>query len=138
MGSCSSRADGAGWTWSWRRGTCCRSREASPHPSPGERSALSSRHDHDAHHLVGRLTGGPPTRASHASRPPRRGGLFVCVAGGAVPTKGTSMVAVSGITPSGRLTLGNYLGALRRFASGDGAEAGFWFVADLHAMTTRH
>jgi tryptophanyl-tRNA synthetase len=62
----------------------------------------------------------------------------VCVAGGAVPTKGTSMVAVSGITPSGRLTLGNYLGALRRFASGDGAEAGFWFVADLHAMTTRH
>ena len=48
------------------------------------------------------------------------------------------MVAVSGITPSGRLTLGNYLGALRRFASGDAAETGFWFVADLHAMTTRH
>ncbi len=48
------------------------------------------------------------------------------------------MVAVSGITPSGRLTLGNYLGALRRFAAGDAAEAGFWFVADLHAMTTRH
>jgi tryptophanyl-tRNA synthetase len=62
----------------------------------------------------------------------------VCVVGGAVPTKGSSMVAVSGITPSGRLTLGNYLGALRRFAAGDAAEAGFWFVADLHAMTTRH
>ena len=46
------------------------------------------------------------------------------------------MVAVSGIAPSGRLTLGNYLGALRRFASGDAAETGFWFVADLHAMTT--
>ena len=77
------------------------------------------------------------------------------------------MTAVSGITPSGRLTLGNYLGALRRFApasptpptehlggtvstpSGarNGAaavsgskgvnELGFYFVADLHALTTR-
>lgn len=45
------------------------------------------------------------------------------------------MVAVSGVTPSGRLTLGNYLGALRRFAD---APDGFYFVADLHAMTTRH
>lgn len=46
------------------------------------------------------------------------------------------MVAVSGITPSGSLTLGNYLGALRRFAqeSGDG----FYFVANLHAMTVTH
>ena len=35
------------------------------------------------------------------------------------------MVAVSGITPSGRLTLGNYLGALRRFAASDAAETGF-------------
>ena len=48
------------------------------------------------------------------------------------------MVAVSGITPSGRLTLGNYLGALRRFAADTGEEPGFYFVADLHAMTTRH
>jgi tryptophanyl-tRNA synthetase len=47
------------------------------------------------------------------------------------------MTAVSGITPSGRLTLGNYLGALRRFAE-QGQEPGFFFVADLHAMTTRH
>jgi len=45
------------------------------------------------------------------------------------------MVAVSGITPSGRLTLGNYLGALRRFAEDP---AGYYFVADLHAMTTPH
>ncbi len=52
-----------------------------------------------------------------------------------------TMTAVSGITPSGRLTLGNYLGALRRFAEPptDGTvEAGFYFVADLHALTTRH
>ena len=47
------------------------------------------------------------------------------------------MTAVSGITPSGRLTLGNYLGALRRFAD-QSEEPGFYFVADLHAMTTRH
>lgn len=42
---------------------------------------------------------------------------------------------LSGITPSGPLTLGNYLGALRRFAD---ADDGFFFVADLHAMTTPH
>ena len=41
------------------------------------------------------------------------------------------MTTVSGITPSGRLTLGNHLGALRRFA--DDPE-GFYFVADLHAI----
>src|SRR5665647_3193656 len=48
-----------------------------------------------------------------------------------------SMTAVSGITPSGHLTVGNYLGALRRFAEPTD-ETGFYFVADLHAMTTRH
>ena len=47
------------------------------------------------------------------------------------------MTAVSGITPSGHLTLGNYLGALRRFAERTD-EPGFYFVADLHAMTTLH
>jgi tryptophanyl-tRNA synthetase len=47
------------------------------------------------------------------------------------------MTVVSGITPSGHLTLGNYLGALRRFAQGSD-ELGFYFVADLHAMTARH
>lgn len=45
---------------------------------------------------------------------------------------------LSGITPSGSLTLGNYLGALRRFAEGQSACQGFFFVADLHAMTTSH
>ena len=48
------------------------------------------------------------------------------------------MVSVSGITPSGRLTLGNHLGALRRFASHGDASKDFFFVADLHAMTTGH
>ncbi|ADB35392.1 tryptophanyl-tRNA synthetase [Kribbella flavida DSM 17836] len=44
------------------------------------------------------------------------------------------MTAVSGIMPTGRLTLGNHLGALRRFTD----RGGFYFVADLHAMTMRH
>jgi tryptophanyl-tRNA synthetase len=51
---------------------------------------------------------------------------------------------LSGITPSGHLTLGNYIGALRRFAEGepDGTSAdagvGTYFVSDLHALTTPH
>lgn len=44
---------------------------------------------------------------------------------------------LSGITPSGPLTLGNYLGALRRFAASQGPGA-YFFVADLHALTTPH
>ena len=43
---------------------------------------------------------------------------------------------LSGITPSGPLTLGNYLGALRRFAAHQ--DNGFYFVANLHALTTDH
>ncbi len=45
---------------------------------------------------------------------------------------------VSGITPSGSLTLGNYLGALRRFVDGQTSQQGFFFIADLHATTTEH
>ena len=45
---------------------------------------------------------------------------------------------LSGITPSGPLTLGNYLGALRRFVAGQDVCDGYFFVADLHAMTTKH
>jgi tryptophanyl-tRNA synthetase len=40
---------------------------------------------------------------------------------------------LSGITPSGRLTLGNYIGALQRFAR---EGVGTYFVSDLHALTT--
>lgn len=43
---------------------------------------------------------------------------------------------LSGITPSGPLTLGNYLGALRRFRAHQ--EDGFYFVANLDALTTEH
>lgn len=45
---------------------------------------------------------------------------------------------LSGITPSGALTLGNYLGALRRFAERQKSVEGYYFVADLHALTTTH
>lgn len=45
---------------------------------------------------------------------------------------------LSGITPSGSLTLGNYLGALRRFTERQSSQQGFFFVADLHALTTPH
>jgi len=43
---------------------------------------------------------------------------------------------LSGITPSGSLTLGNYLGALRRFV--EHQDDGFYFVADLHALSSAH
>lgn len=43
---------------------------------------------------------------------------------------------LSGITPSGRLTLGNHLGALRRFVERQEHAEGYYFVSDLHALTT--
>ena len=49
---------------------------------------------------------------------------------------GATRRELSGITPSGPLTLGNYLGALRRFR--DHQDNGFYFVANLHALTTDH
>ncbi len=66
----------------------------------------------------------------------------------------SSVRVLSGITPSGSLTLGNYLGALRRFVEGQHSvegqqnaraqqnarvrQDGFFFIADLHAMTSAH
>ena len=46
------------------------------------------------------------------------------------------MTTLSLLTPSGRLTLGNLLGALRPMAARQ-ADA-FYGVSDLHAMTTVH
>ncbi len=42
---------------------------------------------------------------------------------------------LSGIKPTGQLTLGNYLGALRRFPSFQEGNEPFIFIADLHALT---
>ncbi|MEU9720519.1 tryptophan--tRNA ligase [Streptomyces sp. NPDC047976] len=45
----------------------------------------------------------------------------------------------SGITPSGHLTLGNYLGALRQWVAAEHAPSDALFcVVDLHALTTEH
>lgn len=42
---------------------------------------------------------------------------------------------ISGIKPSGGLTLGNYIGALKRFPSFQSQYQTFLFIADLHALT---
>ena len=42
------------------------------------------------------------------------------------------------LTPSGHLTLGNYLGALRGMAAAQDRATCFFGIADLHAMTTTH
>ncbi|WP_216209457.1 tryptophan--tRNA ligase [Amycolatopsis aidingensis] len=47
------------------------------------------------------------------------------------------MTRLSGITPSGRVQLGNYLGAIQRWAS-QGTADDLYFVSDLHAMTSTH
>jgi tryptophanyl-tRNA synthetase len=47
------------------------------------------------------------------------------------------MTRLSGITPSGHVQLGNYLGAVRRWAANTSRDD-LYFVSDLHAMTTTH
>jgi tryptophanyl-tRNA synthetase len=49
------------------------------------------------------------------------------------------MRVVSGIQPTGNLTLGNYLGAIRRWVEMQNAHPGacLFFLADLHAITVR-
>ncbi|WTU53634.1 tryptophan--tRNA ligase [Streptomyces sp. NBC_00057] len=47
------------------------------------------------------------------------------------------MIRLSGITPSGEAHLGNYLGAVRRWAREPGPDD-LYFVSNLHAMTTPH
>ncbi len=44
---------------------------------------------------------------------------------------------VSGIKPTGELTLGNYLGAIKQFVNYQEEYELFLFVADLHALTTQ-
>ena len=45
-------------------------------------------------------------------------------------------VVFSGIQPSGNITLGNYMGALRNFTSFDNADC-LYCMADLHTLTVR-
>jgi tryptophanyl-tRNA synthetase len=48
------------------------------------------------------------------------------------------MRILSGVQPSGNLHIGNYFGAIRQFVAlqNDPGNEGYFFVADLHAMTT--
>ncbi|MCS6965373.1 MAG: tryptophan--tRNA ligase [Candidatus Kapabacteria bacterium] len=46
-------------------------------------------------------------------------------------------VILSGIQPSGRLTIGHYTGALRNWAALQPTHACFFMIADLHAITVR-
>lgn len=50
------------------------------------------------------------------------------------------MRILSGVQPSGRLHIGNWFGAIRQFVAlqGEPANDCFYFVADLHAMTSSH
>jgi tryptophanyl-tRNA synthetase len=50
----------------------------------------------------------------------------------------TSPRRLSLLTPSGHLTLGNYLGALRGMAGAQDSGSCFYGVSDLHAMTVEH
>lgn len=45
------------------------------------------------------------------------------------------MRVLSGIKPTGRLTLGNYIGSLRNFKAFQNENEVFIFIADLHALT---
>jgi tryptophanyl-tRNA synthetase len=47
------------------------------------------------------------------------------------------MTRLSGITPSGHAHIGNYLGAVRRWAR-EGSPGDLYFVSDLHAMTSAY
>jgi len=46
------------------------------------------------------------------------------------------MRVLSGIQPTGRFHLGNYFGAIRQYIALQKNEQAFYFIADLHALTT--
>lgn len=45
-------------------------------------------------------------------------------------------VMLTGVRPSGNLTLGNYLGAIKNFVDRQNKYKGYIFIADLHAITS--
>lgn len=48
------------------------------------------------------------------------------------------MTILSGITPSGRLHIGNYFGAIRQHIAMQEQGDAYYFIANYHAMTSRH
>ncbi len=54
----------------------------------------------------------------------------------AQPNQSESMRILSGVQSSGRLHIGNYYGALRQFVQLQDEGEGYYFIANLHALTT--
>jgi len=52
--------------------------------------------------------------------------------------KSDKQVVLSGIASSGRLHIGNYIGALRQWVAEQDTYQNFCFIADLHALTAPH
>ena len=50
--------------------------------------------------------------------------------------KNTEKVMLTGVRPSGNLTLGNYLGAIKNFVARQNQYKSYIFAADLHAITS--
>lgn len=48
------------------------------------------------------------------------------------------MTILSGITPSGRLHIGNYFGAMKQHIALQNQGDAYYFIANYHAMTSRH
>jgi tryptophanyl-tRNA synthetase len=71
--------------------------------------------------VIGRASG-PPDRSDNL----RFHGSFV----------EQTMRVLSGIQPTGRFHWGNYFGAIRQYIALQGNEQAFYFIADLHALTT--
>ncbi|HLQ46806.1 MAG TPA: tryptophan--tRNA ligase, partial [Planctomycetaceae bacterium] len=46
------------------------------------------------------------------------------------------MRVLSGIQPTGRFHWGNYFGAIRQYIALQDNEQAFYFIADLHALTS--
>jgi tryptophanyl-tRNA synthetase len=56
----------------------------------------------------------------------------------AIPTNTPPKRVLSGMRPTGRLHLGNYMGALRNWVELQNQYQCFFFIADLHALTTEY
>ena len=50
---------------------------------------------------------------------------------------GDQKTVLSGVQPSGNLTIGNYLGAIKNFSAFSAEYKPFYCVVDLHAITVR-
>src|SRR5262249_25676585 len=99
-------------------------------PGDARRLRRGDRHDPGR---GGRGSGDRQERAVHDTRAPaRRGG------GGQAPGRSPGAVAVrifSGIQPTGRKHLGNYIGAIVQYVASQERGEGIFCIVDLHAIT---